>query len=349
MPRVLLVDDSAFAREALQAALEPYGLEFGHAEHGGQAIAKAEAARWDLIFLDVVMPVMDGITALRAIRAKGITTPIVLVTSVSTVSTVAAAVKLANVYYVSKPFRHDSIRALAQKLIALDDSYLHAPPRVLLQHRAADLPRRLAASLPTHVKIDATTTLGDSLAAIEEHPHEHTLALFEPDPTADFLDEAQAIAAVLRASVPAAAIFALSPNATITQLTPWRPDGALDGVLPVALEPLGRAFLYATCIRPLVTVVGCVVRAAGFQGAPPYADAYFTMLERELADRCSRIDPELEVVLDLRDIDADPDHIRGLMERMRAVLKAAGGAPTFHITDAVARTLAADHTYLLAA
>src|SRR5688572_30050528 len=68
--RVLLVDDSALIRNAMQAALEPYGLELEHAENGEVAVAKAMATPWDLIFLDVVMPHMDGPTALREIRSR---------------------------------------------------------------------------------------------------------------------------------------------------------------------------------------------------------------------------------------------------------------------------------------
>src|ERR1041384_3162952 len=95
--RVLLVDDSALIRNAMHAALEPYGLELVHAENGEVAVDRARSSRWDLIFLDVVMPVMDGPTALRQIRAAGNTTPVVLVTSVSTAATVASAIKLGGV------------------------------------------------------------------------------------------------------------------------------------------------------------------------------------------------------------------------------------------------------------
>ena len=104
LKRVLLVDDSPLVRHAVQHALEPFGLEFAHAENGESAVAKAMASSWDLIFLDVVMPVMDGPSALRAIRARGNLTPIVLVTSVSTAAVVSAAIKLGGVQYISKPF-----------------------------------------------------------------------------------------------------------------------------------------------------------------------------------------------------------------------------------------------------
>jgi response regulator receiver domain-containing protein len=76
MWRVLLVDDSALIRNAMQAELEPYSLELVHAENGELAVERALSAHRDLIFLDMVMPVMDGPTALRRIRARGDTTPV---------------------------------------------------------------------------------------------------------------------------------------------------------------------------------------------------------------------------------------------------------------------------------
>jgi two-component system, chemotaxis family, chemotaxis protein CheY len=122
--RVLLVDDSALIRNAMHAALEPYGLELVHAENGQIAVDRARSSRWDLIFLDVVMPVMDGPSALRQIRAAGNTTPVVLVTSVSTAATVSSAIKLGGVSYIGKPFTPDQIRAVAGKMLKLGPAVL---------------------------------------------------------------------------------------------------------------------------------------------------------------------------------------------------------------------------------
>src|SRR5215510_6392499 len=99
----------------MQSVLEPLGLEIGHAENGKIGSDKALASTWDLIFLDVVMPIMDGPGALREIRSKGNKTPVVLVTSVSTAAVVAGAVKLGGVHYISKPFTREQIRAVATK------------------------------------------------------------------------------------------------------------------------------------------------------------------------------------------------------------------------------------------
>ena len=148
MRRVLIVDDSAIVRASIQNALEKFGFELGQADTGEAALAKIAAGAWDLIFLDVVMPVMDGPTALRTLRAAGDDTPVVLVTSVSTAAVVASAIKLGNVQYVAKPFTPELIGTLALRSLRLDATAVPPPPRVLVQHADPALPARLTADQP---------------------------------------------------------------------------------------------------------------------------------------------------------------------------------------------------------
>ncbi len=69
--RILIVDDENFVRRLLQHTLEelaPSGVEIHFAEDGGAGLARAQALRPDLVLLDVMMPVMNGIDVCRAIR-----------------------------------------------------------------------------------------------------------------------------------------------------------------------------------------------------------------------------------------------------------------------------------------
>jgi two-component system, NarL family, response regulator LiaR len=70
--RVLLVDDHAVVREGLRTFLElQEGIEVvGEAEDGEQALAEAERLRPDVILMDLVMPVLDGVGAMRELRQK---------------------------------------------------------------------------------------------------------------------------------------------------------------------------------------------------------------------------------------------------------------------------------------
>ena len=334
MPRVLLVDDSALIRNSMQVALEPLGVELVHAENGQMAVEKASHGSWDLIFLDVVMPVMDGPAALRAIRERGISTPVVLVTSISTVSVVSAALKLGEVHYISKPFKPPQIVSVATKLLRLDPMAAGSPPRVLLQHTDPEFRRRLAKVLPAHVAIDATTTLGESLDRAELG---HELVIFEAgtDP-----EEMETLAKVFRDVLPSAAILATS--AVGSAAAPWQPRGELDGILPMALDAaLGRGFLYATCLRPLVRVEGMTARAAGFHGAPAHHPAYLAMLTRTLLQRCRRLDMTHDLHLDLRRVELAPDALVALVEHLGDAIKDAGGTCAFRLPE-----LAADESRL---
>lgn len=326
--RVLLVDDSPLVRNAMQAALEPYGLDLVHAENGQIAVDRALATSWDLIFLDVVMPIMDGPTALRQIRARGNTTPVVLVTSVSTAAVVASAVKLGGVSYIAKPFTPDQIRAIAARMLKLDGHLLHTP-RVVLQHTDPALPARLRRLLPAHVQIDPSPTLAATLDLAELGPRD--LVLFE---SRDLADERVRVANLIRRALPAAGIFAVTDAAD--PAAPWQPDEGLDGMVPHALEDtVVRGFLYANFLRPLVVVHGAVARASGFLGPAPHQPAYLSALSRALIDRCGGLDPTLDLQIDLTRMPDDVDAVTTLIEAVHRGLRGTGPTPAFRLGAAL--------------
>ncbi|WP_309646146.1 ATP-binding protein [Phenylobacterium sp.] len=83
--RLLLVEDVAVNRELIQALLGPFGLEIETAENGQEAVEAMTRRAFDIVLMDVQMPVMDGLTATRAIRAlpfdRARTTPIIAMTA----------------------------------------------------------------------------------------------------------------------------------------------------------------------------------------------------------------------------------------------------------------------------
>ena len=79
--RVLVVDDGAENRELLSLVLAEQGLWVDEAENGKVAVDMVAAAGYDLILMDMNMPVMDGYTAVRLLRSKGVATPIVAFTA----------------------------------------------------------------------------------------------------------------------------------------------------------------------------------------------------------------------------------------------------------------------------
>ncbi len=68
--RVLVVDDEPMNRELIQVILEGLGHEVALARNGEEAVAFAHASRFDLVIMDILMPVMDGLEATRLIRKE---------------------------------------------------------------------------------------------------------------------------------------------------------------------------------------------------------------------------------------------------------------------------------------
>lgn len=67
---ILVAEDNPDSRDALRALLEAYGFRVIEAENGNEAVKQAIVRRPDLVLMDVMMPVMDGIQATRTLRGS---------------------------------------------------------------------------------------------------------------------------------------------------------------------------------------------------------------------------------------------------------------------------------------
>jgi DNA-binding NarL/FixJ family response regulator len=118
--RVLIADDHAVVREGLNLFLseETDDVEVvGEAADGAEAVAKAERLRPDVILMDVKMPRMDGIEALRRIREAGLPTRVLMLTTFAEEAHVKQAIQAGAIGYlmkdVLKPELLSAIRAAA--------------------------------------------------------------------------------------------------------------------------------------------------------------------------------------------------------------------------------------------
>jgi CheY-like chemotaxis protein len=79
--QILVIDDDASVRKAFELAFEDSAYDLASAESGRLGIHRAQQQRFDLIFLDLRMPGLDGVQTLRELRRLGCDVPVYIVTS----------------------------------------------------------------------------------------------------------------------------------------------------------------------------------------------------------------------------------------------------------------------------
>jgi signal transduction histidine kinase len=113
--RVLLVEDNDINQIIAREILESAGATVDIASDGQQAVAMVARARYDLVFMDMQMPVMDGLTATRAIRASGQRMPIVAMTANAMESARQKCLEAGMNEVLTKPIEPDQVWAALQR------------------------------------------------------------------------------------------------------------------------------------------------------------------------------------------------------------------------------------------
>ena len=114
--RVLVVDDESRIRDLLRIVLESRGYEVAEAENGLQAVKSVMADEPDIVILDVMMPVMDGLTACRKIRSVS-QCPILMLTAKGEDYDQVDGLQTGADDYVVKPFTPMVLEARVQALL----------------------------------------------------------------------------------------------------------------------------------------------------------------------------------------------------------------------------------------
>jgi DNA-binding NarL/FixJ family response regulator len=146
--QVLIVDDHSVVRRGLRMFLEddPELEIVGEARDGAEAVAQAQALKPDVVLMDLLMPVMDGITATGVIRKELPDTEVIALTSVLEDVSVVGAVNAGAIGYLLKDTRSDelcrAIKAAAAGQVQLSPG---AAARLLREVRAPDSPEALTA------------------------------------------------------------------------------------------------------------------------------------------------------------------------------------------------------------
>ncbi|MEA5040806.1 MAG: response regulator [Clostridiaceae bacterium] len=119
MSTVLVVDDAAFMRMSIKKVLEKNGFEVvGEAENGQVGVEKYLELRPDLVTMDITMPEMTGIEALKAIRERDPAAKVVMVSAMGQEALVREAILSGAQSFIVKPYKEDFIVGTLNSLLA---------------------------------------------------------------------------------------------------------------------------------------------------------------------------------------------------------------------------------------
>jgi len=182
--RILVVDDDLAPRRILEHVLTKAGYSVESVAGGQAAVSLGTAQEFDLAMLDVMMPDLDGLAALRALKAAQPELIVIMMTAFGSIDTAVEAIKEGAYDYIKKPFHLDEVtltiqRALERRQLRADNlrfqEELHDKHRidrmVGSSTQMLDVYKRVARAAPTKstVLIQGDTGTGKELVARAVH------------------------------------------------------------------------------------------------------------------------------------------------------------------------------------
>lgn len=110
MAKIMVVDDAAFMRMMIKNTLTKTGYtDIVEAQDGAEAVTKYDEEKPDMVFMDITMPNMDGLQALKKIKESHPDAKIVMCTAMGQESMVVDAIKSGAKDFIVKPFNQERI------------------------------------------------------------------------------------------------------------------------------------------------------------------------------------------------------------------------------------------------
>lgn len=117
MKRVLIVDDAQFMRFQLRKILEKNQFEVaGEAENGLIGLQKCKELEPDIVTMDITMPEMDGIEALKSLVTSGTAAKIIMISAMGQEPLIRQAILAGAKDFIVKPFKEDTVIEKLNKL-----------------------------------------------------------------------------------------------------------------------------------------------------------------------------------------------------------------------------------------
>jgi two-component system cell cycle response regulator len=348
MPRILTVDDSRTVRMILTKQVTELGFEIDEAEDGEQGLVKLEEASYDLVLLDVTMPVLDGPGMLSRMREAGNKTPVLMLTSESKRSIVAQLMKLGIDDYILKPFKNDELKRKILKTLKLEGAgpsaaaleasreaaAVMAPAAspedgggrqfvdILLVDDMENVAKKFRAAIPAHLTINSCVSAQAALNVCRERIFRVVLIDNEiPD-----VDSA-VLMNQLRVLQPHAAFLALALRSVNKVQAEMRELG-FDDVLFKPFQPdamddlLGRYFDN----QELLVKEDNVLKVAGFQGRQDRLEKYYVRVAELLRGGIETVAAACfdDFIIDVSQMPRDPQRTAQLIIEVEAYGKKYG-------------------------
>lgn len=349
MPKVLTVDDSRAVRMLVSKNAKEMGLEVDEAEDGQQGLSKVAEQSYDLIVLDVTMPVLDGPGMLQELRNRGDKTPVLMLTSESKRSIVASLMKMGIEDYILKPFKPDELKAKIAKALKMagpapgDEALVKEMASIVQAPSASDpksgtgggkqfvdilciddmenVPKRLRTMIPEHVTLSTATSASAALAVCRERVFR--IIMVDNDiPDVD----SSSLMRQLRVMQPQAAFVSLS----LRSVAKAQDEAREAGFVGVIFKPFDQAALEEFLLRyfdnqELIATTDNVISITPFKGRENRLPGYFTQVTNlvakaveELAAACYA-----EVIVDISQVPLLPEKtgrmVMQLAERTKKV------------------------------
>lgn len=148
---ILLIDDEEDIRFSLRGILEDEGSRVSEASSGLDGLAMMQDQDFDLVFLDIWMPGLDGMSVLKKIREKGDEPPVIMISGHGNIETAVTALKNGAFDFIEKPLSLDNILVTAEK--ALELSFLKRENRELRSRIKSEYQPRITGKSPSTVRL----------------------------------------------------------------------------------------------------------------------------------------------------------------------------------------------------
>lgn len=288
----------------VKKALAEMAFEIEEAEDGEKGLAAVEQTAPDLILLDVTMPVLDGPGMLERLRARGVNTPVLLLTAESGTSVIGPILKQGGVCeYIVKPFKPEQLRAKVVEALQRQGVLPAAAARpepaasaaggggaiqplgkafidVLLIDDMENVAKKLRTMLPERLSFNSCHDRGSSLALCRERVY-RTVILDMDIPDVD----SNELLRDLRILQPTSAFVALVMRAEKNPQALVGPN-TFSGYLCKPFDPAQVEEFVAAYFenQDLLSVDGNVLKPASYRGPETGGDAFYRKLQQMTLD-----------------------------------------------------------------